>query len=237
VAATTLLALAASMRVAAAQEVRGSIVDAATDLPIPGALVELRDEADARVTAAVSDSLGRFVLVPPAPGRYRIDTEHLAYESLRSDPLDLVAGERRVVTLVVAPDALALQGFEITADRFASIDRQLRLVLGAAPASLRYRPILRPEIYDHVRLGHQLPDLVRREGGASIRMVWTRDGPCFRWRQRHCLPVVLNGMRINGPLSADVPLEPIEVIQFLGPGESLAYGSGAVLLFTKNWLR
>lgn len=83
---------------------------------------------------------------------------------------------------------------------------------------------------------HGLTELVRWSNAASIVTRETRDGPCFQWRARHCMPVYLNGAELTPEVIPVLPLDMIDMIVIMTPGESAAYASGAVLLYTPGWI-
>lgn len=50
------------------------------------------------------------------------------------------------------------------------------------------------------------------------------------------MTVYVNGFPLNPALVRVVPLEGIETIVVLMPGESIVYPAGGVLLYTAGWL-
>ncbi|MCG6989109.1 MAG: carboxypeptidase-like regulatory domain-containing protein, partial [Gemmatimonadetes bacterium] len=77
---------------AAAQRVRGRLVDAGTGEPVPAAEMSLLSgESGTRVVKrALTTDSGRFVLTAPRPGRYRLKAERIGYRTVVSPPFDLV---------------------------------------------------------------------------------------------------------------------------------------------------
>lgn len=102
------LAFAAAMVFApalAAQAVRGRVMSAAGDAPIPGVVVSLLDSAAAAVTRALSDASGRYELTAARPGRYRIRAQRIGFRPITSAPLQLASGasvERQLVLSAIA---------------------------------------------------------------------------------------------------------------------------------------
>jgi len=103
---------------AAAQTVRGVVLDAASGAPVAAAFVLLVPEAaedvpaDSAVDGAVTDSLGRFVLAPRAPGRYRLRVDRIGYRSHLGEPFELAPLEsldQEVRALFQPIDLLSLE--------------------------------------------------------------------------------------------------------------------------------
>lgn len=103
-------ALAATATTAAAQEeaaaVRGQIRSAAGE-PIPRATVDLLNAGGSPVRTARADDEGRFRLVAPAPGRYRLRAVSIGYRARLVD-VDLTAPGAAPVDVVLeaAPQGL-----------------------------------------------------------------------------------------------------------------------------------
>ena len=56
-------------------------------------------------------------------------------------------------------------------------------------------------------------------------------------RARGCLPVYLNGFPMAAELVPVIPLDMLDTAVVMFPGESIAYPTGGLLLFTEAWLR
>lgn len=100
-----------------AQELRGALVEAGADRPIPGAVVVLLDEAGVERASTLTHPGGAFVLRAPAPGRYRIRADRIGYRSHTSPVLDLSAGETREYRMSVPAEAVVLEGISVRAER------------------------------------------------------------------------------------------------------------------------
>lgn len=110
--AALLVALGANR--AAAQTVYGVVVADNTGEPVAGAMVMMRDTLGLSRGSSLADSLGRFAITAPRPGRYMLAADRVGYESLRPDtvriPADslqvqLRAGSRRVTLPPVTASA------------------------------------------------------------------------------------------------------------------------------------
>lgn len=232
-----LLVLVAPPSGLCAQELRGLVIEAETGTPIRNAVVQLLDAEDQSRAVAISDSIGRYAIVAPSSGEYRIETEAFGYILTRSHLLGLGQGEEFAVDIELRPAPIALAGFVVTRERFDELSAGVRAVLGVHPTSLRNDVVFRPEIEEHLARGHDVTAFMRWQNLPSIETRETTEGPCFQWRQRHCLPVYLNGFQIPAHLVPALTLEVAEMVLVLGPGETLTYIDGAVLLYTAAWVR
>ncbi len=103
---SALTALPASAQTPAA--VRGVIVSAEGQQPLPGATVVLRRAADSTlVTGAAADTLGRFAIRTLAPGAYLLEASFVGYRILRQ-PLAYAGQPVDVGTLRLADDPTQL---------------------------------------------------------------------------------------------------------------------------------
>lgn len=85
--------LAGTIRPAAAQTVRGTLVEQGTDRPIPGAFVVLEDSTGRTLSTALTTSAGTWLLRAPAAGTYQLRADRIGYASTISEPITLAAGE------------------------------------------------------------------------------------------------------------------------------------------------
>lgn len=88
VCACALLAMLLPPAALSAQRMEGRVVDVASRRPIPAVDVRLMRGNDI-VATAISDSAGRFVLVPPDFGNYHVVAVHVGYAEARSARIDL----------------------------------------------------------------------------------------------------------------------------------------------------
>ena len=236
VVATCVTVLCTPQSPLAGQELVGRVLEAGDERGVPGALVRVVDAEGEVEAVAVSDSSGAYRLSAPAEGAFRLTVEAYGYAPFRSHLLRAGTRESYLVDLELEATPLPISGLRVSADRLAELEDALRLVIGVHPRSLRYEPILRPVIEDHVVRAHGLTELVRWSNKPSVVTRETSDGPCFQWRNRHCLPVYLNGAEVAPAIIPVLPLDMIEMIVIMTPGESIAYAGGAVLLYTPGWV-
>lgn len=106
--ALALLALAAPH--AAAQAVRGELVEEGSSRPVPAAFVLLLDEAGRPSAAQLTDGAGRFHLSAPRAGRYSVRAERVGYSTTFSAPLNLAAGDPVPLKLSAGTRPVVLEG-------------------------------------------------------------------------------------------------------------------------------
>ena len=235
---TAVLALlATSAAPVDAQTMRGRVLDDENERPVPTALVRLVDADGEERGVTAADSSGGYRLVLPEPGVYRLVAERLGYEPFETPLLDAAdTGAVYPVDLLMRRAPIPIPGLEVSTER---TERQIHLLIGMNPRSLRNEPMYRETIQSHVDRAHDLVALMRWEAGAGITVVAgdPMDGPCFLVRAYTCLPVYLNGFPLAADLVPLVPLDMLEAIVVLRPKESIQYGGGAVLLYTSGWVR
>lgn len=94
---------------AAAQLVRGVVVDSASDEPLAGATVRLVAADGSAVGGALLGENGRFVLRAPSPGRYAVHVQRVGWALTRDTTLDLAATDTvwRRISVAAVPVSLA----------------------------------------------------------------------------------------------------------------------------------
>ncbi len=126
--------------------VQGTVVDATTERPIPGAFVRLEAQPGPETTefmiASSTDEEGAFVLPRVPPGRYR----------LRSRAEGYVAGDEGLD--VLAQDELS--GLRIALTPTAGLELAVRLASGRIPPIVHFRAVSTTD--GAVIAGSQLPD-------------------------------------------------------------------------------
>jgi hypothetical protein len=99
-----LLALHVTAAAAAAQTVRGRVIDAGGE-PVATALLNLVDASGATVRSGMSGSGGTYAITAPAAGRYTLRIERIGFAPQTTAAFELAAGESitRTFTVAVAP--------------------------------------------------------------------------------------------------------------------------------------
>lgn len=85
-----LFALTLAAAPAAAQIVRGTVVDAEAGTPIAHAEVVLIDEDGNAVQTSLSDGVGAFMLQAPKAGRYTLNVRHIAFVAVSTPVVDVM---------------------------------------------------------------------------------------------------------------------------------------------------
>ena len=236
VAALALLGALAWVSPGAAQRIEGRITgdDGAA---VEGALVGLYDGDGTQRAATLSDEGGFYRLDAPEPGEYVLGAERIGYTPFRSHLLavgDRAEPYRIDLEMLRAPVPIA--GLTVTAERREAIERQLRLLIGANPEALRNPPIPRDSILAHWERGRSLPEMLRWSNIGGLTVKKSEEGYCFELRQV-CVPVYLNGMRMQPAWHDMLPLELAETVVVIARNESIRYEGGAILLYTAAWMR
>src|SRR5688572_7621055 len=92
-----------------AQGVHGTIIERTTQRPVAGAVVFLLGPTDTVVARDLTSETGRYRLVAPGAGTYRIRTLRIGFRPTISAPLQLRVNQSDSLTLVVenVPASLA----------------------------------------------------------------------------------------------------------------------------------
>lgn len=222
-----------------AQTLRGQALDAQDEVtPVPSALVELVDADGETVGVSLTDGEGWFTLQVEEAGEYLIRANALGWEPYESARFS-VGGVQAVlrVDLLLIPRPIPLEGLDVDVRQFERLDENLQLDIGLAPASMRFRPIGVMDVRRHAELGRTLTQMIAFEARAGIIVQDRANYVCFQFR-RGCLPLFLNGVRVDASAFAPgMPLELLDIVVILAPGETMAYPAGGVLAYSRGWLR
>jgi hypothetical protein len=96
-----------------AQSVRGTLRSGGSGEPVPGAHVQLRDEAGKVVAAANTDAAGGFLLRAPAAGSYTLSAERIGFARAVSPLLRLADGQTLEHALQASPQGGSLEGIVV----------------------------------------------------------------------------------------------------------------------------
>lgn len=99
---------------AAAQAVRGIVVDDSNLSPVAGAMVRLVVDGELG-NGRETDDEGRFFLAVDRDGEYQLEVARLGYATTRSQPFTIVQGDTLDVEFRVLPDAVLLAPITVTA--------------------------------------------------------------------------------------------------------------------------
>lgn len=108
---------AVSAGAAAAQTVRGAVLQEDSGAPIQGAMVVLVDDDGVAVASTLSNEAGRFLLRAREPGRFRLRVQRIGFRDAESPVLSLDAGATVEREIIAAPAAIVLEGITAQARR------------------------------------------------------------------------------------------------------------------------
>ena len=108
---------------AAAQTLRGRVVEAVTHDAIEGAAVQLIDPADMTVASGLTGASGTFVLSAPRPGSYRLRVASIGYATDGGTDLDLQGDQPHEVTVRLAVAVIPLSPIAVRVDRVQKLER------------------------------------------------------------------------------------------------------------------
>jgi hypothetical protein len=215
-------------------------------VPVSDVRISLVDRSgEPRVTTA-SDSLGRFLLRPPAPGEYSVEASHLGYAPTRSPLLALSAPttETAEIEIHLTPRPLGLQGFEVSID---AAPPEFLEAMRLEPHELGRRWIDRSGLEALAVPGRLVRDVLRWQGIAGLSVTEidpTRNpGPpslCVTLRRGiGCALTILNGTPISPEEAHALDPRELEAIAVLTPNEATLYfgtgaAGGAVLMWTRG---
>ncbi len=139
------------------QTVRGSVYELATGEPVRGGFVLLIGEDGAEVARVLTDALGRFTVVGPRSGRYRLKTVAVGRVGWESEVFELTVNEERTVDVTMSMLPVALPALVVEADR------RCRVRPGAGVAA--------GELWDEARKALEAVVWTEREGTLRHRIV------------------------------------------------------------------
>lgn len=213
-------------------DLTGQLVDQFTGEPITQAVIRVEGASLQALTGAD----GRFTFVGVQPGSYTLDIRHLGY-NVQSDPVEVPAGRDVFVSLSVAPQAVELEGIEVTTR--SAVEELTRLtpfrrdiVYGEAMAEEEVRGSRAYEILRRGSPGIQVTELFQ-EGAPPQVCIQTNRRIQTLTGQGGCqmVQVIVDGTRVSPQDASDflrnLPAADIESIEFLPPSEAtIRYGTG-----------
>ena len=100
----------------AAQPVVGVVVEEATGAPLPGAMVMLFDSTGRRVSRALTNAAGRFLVRARDSGPHQITVERIGYADWTTGPFEPGSGDD-LLTIRVPVKAIRLDGLDVKGGR------------------------------------------------------------------------------------------------------------------------
>ena len=188
-------------RTAAAQVVRGTVVDAHADTPIMIVNVSILDDGGEVLRTTTSDRNGNFMIGTEQSGAYRLRAERLGYESVTTEPLEFRRDSIVEVVVRMATEAIALDPLEVIGRGESEINRAtfegLYQRRARSPSVGFDRVFVRddPELDDSMTVR----EFIRLHAGGPAR----RSG-----RLRGCFPnILLRGTELRSQAMVDVVWE------------------------------
>src|SRR5690606_39891221 len=105
-----------------AQTVAGRVIEAASEVPIPGAALHVLDPEGRLVFTALAGADGAFVLPVPATPGSLVRVEHYGHASVSFDPADPPSGDGSEVEVRLAVAVVPLQPPTIAVERVARLE-------------------------------------------------------------------------------------------------------------------
>jgi hypothetical protein len=107
-------------RLASAQTVVGTVMEANSERPLAASWVALLDPEGDVVTATLADEEGRFVLASPESGWFSLLVRRVGYHDTRSEAFELGEGDVARPTVRSAVRAVSLDGIRVDATKACS---------------------------------------------------------------------------------------------------------------------
>lgn len=162
--------------VAAAQTLRGKVLDDATAAPIAGVTINVLEPSGATMASTQTNSAGDFLLSLPRGGQILLYVQHIAYQPLLSDTLRLESGEVVQFEIRLAQNVLPLDPI-VVVSRSTSDAQEFRERQANRAGTARY--ITREQI-DRYR-GNRVTDLLRTIPGVRIVPLANASGTANRY--------------------------------------------------------
>lgn len=114
--ALVLLSLLALAPGASAQDVQGRVMEEASGGPVAFAGIFVMDEERHVVGSAMADSLGRYSLTLPRPGRYTLLAQRLGYFEAASPLVEVPGTGAYAVDFEMRPEPIRLEGIGVAVE-------------------------------------------------------------------------------------------------------------------------
>ena len=98
----------------AAQVIRGTVTEVATNAQLGGVVLSVLDAQGATVVQALSDEKGAFEIRLPGAGTYSLDVKRIGVRRVQIRQFAVAEGETRRVDVSVEPVAAVLSSIKVT---------------------------------------------------------------------------------------------------------------------------
>ncbi len=213
--------LASYSAVAQPGELRGTITDAATGMPMPYANVAIL-AGDLIVTGGTTDSGGHYRIKPVEPGTYSVQGSFVGYSAKAVGGVVIRTGHITFLDLSLAND-ITLPPVVVEEYREPLFEKDEPRVMFTLDAE----KIENSATADPVDLAAQAPGVVQVEEGGRLYIRGSRD---------NATQYIVDGMRIRGDLA--LPKKSIARIEVITGGVPAQFGDatgGIVIITTKSF--
>lgn len=223
----------------------GEIRDLVSGAPVQQAIVRLQGSS----LQAVTDAEGRFGFGDIRPGVYRIQIRHIGFQ-VESEPVELPAGQDVFLRLQVAPQAIALEGIEVTARSAVQDLARLTpfrrdIIYGETLAGEEARGARAFEVLRRSVPGLQVTELNNPGDPNRLCVQTTRRVAGLSGSTCQMVQVVLDDIRIppgeEGDLLRSLSAAEIESVEFVSPTQATTrfgtggnVANGVVLIYTRG---
>jgi len=105
-----------------AQTVRGQLVDSISRAPLNGAFLTLIDAQGVERARAITDGEGRFTVLAPAPGSYRLRSKRIGFKPYVSPALSLPEGETTTYNAAIDPIPVPLKEVVVAGEQQCDVE-------------------------------------------------------------------------------------------------------------------
>jgi hypothetical protein len=103
------------------QRIIGRVIDPNAQKPVHGAFVSLLDLNGQRLRSVLTDTAGRFILIAPSPGTYRLRSERIGQRTILTDSIRVDDGANVPFTIESPTQAIALAGLAASGSRRCTV--------------------------------------------------------------------------------------------------------------------
>ena len=96
------------------QKIRGVVIDKLSQTTLPGATVQIMNEADKR--GAVTNGKGIYVIPDVLPGRYELKISYVGYKDVFASSVVVTSGKETILDIAMEEDIKSLNEVVITAN-------------------------------------------------------------------------------------------------------------------------
>lgn len=193
---------------AAAQTIRGKVLDDATGAPIGDVTINVLEPSGATMASARTNTTGDFLLTLPRAGQILLYVQHIAYQSLLSDTLRLENNEVVQFEIGLAQNVIPLDPI-VVVSRSTSDAQEFRDRQEHRAGTARF--ITREQI-DSYR-GSRVTDLLRTIPGVRIVPVASEAGSANRY-----FVAMTNDAAAVGGCNPTIYVDGVEVYQDIYTG-------------------